>query len=211
MSEDLTPLPSGSPDPRYAAMTAAERSAAMRGMFSRFHEVMEDTAKLLFAMRAANDDMAEAQELWGDMLYELLEVGCGRVAIEALRRFGKHRQVYSRVRRLNLADQRQLAEGGKVPVVTFVDDKPTHRMVDPIMLSKKDPQALSLVFAPDHIRTEAEQAAILDREVRSKRVVPEKVGDVTIDRQAKTITVPRRMTLTASQLRQYLKVLGERP
>ena len=107
-------------------------------------------------------------------------IGFGQLEPEVLVHFYGRDLLVKNISRLPRPDQAMLAAGGKVQMV--VPGSPdTDRWVDPLAMGKSD---IDLAFAKNHIRTLAEQAAIIDeKKRRALRPAPEAVGDLIIDKE----------------------------
>jgi hypothetical protein len=73
--------------------------------------------------------------------------------------FTGRRALAHRIGKLALPEQQRLVSGGKVALVVSEGRRRTSRMVDPLDLIGHQ---ISQVFAADHVRTEDEQAAVIE-------------------------------------------------
>lgn len=100
-----------------------------------------------------------------------------RLDAEAVVRFAGNRSVLSAVATLPLEEQRQLAKGGTVPVVSACDDG--QYITQKIPASNLKPSQVKLVFDAGRIRPASEQQTLIkpSKQQTRKRTVPVKFAE----------------------------------
>lgn len=116
-------------------------------------------------------------------------IASGKVLPEVVVQFAGSITLLRAVTGLPPEVQRKLASGESVSVAVRYNGAITHRMLPPAALTARQ---VRQVFAPTHIRTEAEQLAHLSDPpaVESPRK-PVTMGSVVVDRQAGTVRIGR--------------------
>jgi hypothetical protein len=142
------------------------------------------------------------------LLHHLRRIACGQMLPEVVTQFAWSPALIARIGSLPLSEQRKLVDGDRVKMLTYgPDGSMTHRLADPVAMT---PDQVNQVFARDHIRDDSEQALWLDRRVireRAKKAIPERIGDMHIDKEREGVVVGRTF-IPLDHLRRAVKALS---
>jgi hypothetical protein len=123
------------------------------------------------------------------LVYYLPLIAAGQVAPEAVVQFAGSRTLLRAVTALPIDEQRNLAAGESVKLAVKQGDQFTHRMLPAHALTSTQ---VRQVFGDRAIRTEAEQIALLSATAPAyEPKKPVRVGDITVDPKAGTISFGR--------------------
>lgn len=128
------------------------------------------------------------------------KVAYGQIVPELLVRLQGKPSLLRRAASMPLPDQRGIANGEPLKVIQPGGD---HRMIPPLKLTAVETRQ---VFASDHIRDEAEQAAWLREREQNQPVKPPDSEEIYLDRKRQGIVVAGRF-ISASDLAHYLSQL----
>lgn len=151
----------------------------------------EHLLRLALIVRILEERGEDLSDLRLGLLSHLRRIAYGQVLPEVVVRFAGSPALVQRISNLPLPDQERLAQGEPVKLVTVgADGQADHLLVDPLNMSM--PQ-LAQVFAPDRLRGEAEQLALLQRRAAlpAVRARQPKRGKVRIDREQGGLMVGR--------------------
>jgi hypothetical protein len=193
----------------YDRMTPEEREHLAFRLMDEGQARMVSLGALYYSMKKNGDNLDRVRQRFGGMVEVLIRIGAGQVLPAVYRKFGAKSYLYRAVSRLDLEDQRRLAEGdARVAVLTYGPHtgEPTERMLDPCELTG---EGVKLVFAPDHIRNLAEQAAMLDDKERKRhKPQPETAGKFRLDRVMRTARCGN-YVFTLDELKLAVKLLSD--
>jgi hypothetical protein len=190
---DLTPL---SPPAESAAWLAEFQAMTTEELKESLARAFEVTARdllrcacLLHVLEERGEDVSDLR--LGGMMTHLKRIAGGQLLPEVVVRFSGRPSLVSVIGSLPLDDQRRFSEGTLVPLLVYAPDGTrTVRQADPLNMTARQ---VRQAFARDHVRTEAEQALLLDdRRERASLPVPEEIGALKIDRERGGVTVGRR-------------------
>lgn len=139
-----------------------------------------------------------------NVLRILERIADGHLLLGAYEKFGSE-PVFKYVQRLPMSEQRRLADGGKIKVLTPRPNGPADfREVDPLNLGNVE---MKQVFDPaGFIRNQAQQVSHVEGLAKSHLVVVAPEQDVTVNRR-KGVIVVRGVELSVKDLSAYLNQL----
>ncbi len=199
----------------HTTMSIEELCAAFRKAFVFVGEGILKLASILQVIIAKNgaDNLAELNLGPVSFLRRLIAVAEGRLSEDLLAKHIDKGWLLDRAAQLPLAEQKRIANGGRVLVVCISPTgEVTNEMKDPAALM---PHERRLVFDGNHLRDEAAQRGMLDGE-RTKGYMAEnraqaELFGLTIDRVAGRVH-NRHVSYTAAQLKELLAALeGRKP
>jgi hypothetical protein len=158
-------------------------------------------------VKVLEDRGEDLSDLRIGLLGYLRRIACGQVLPEVVVRFAEYPLLIQRVSVLPLQDQQKLAAGEPVLLSVFGPDGAiTRRMVDPIRMTREQ---IVQVFAKDRIRSEGEQALLL--EDRRLRPAPKakSLGRVRADRERGGLVLGRTFVETAEVVCALAELAGE--
>lgn len=143
------------------------------------------------------DDLSDVQIA---LLPQIRRLAYGQIVPELLVRLQGNPTLITRASGLPLPDQRRIAEGQPIKVLEAGGD---HRMIPPLQLTRAE---VRQVFAGDHLRDDAEQAAWLRQEKQRVPRTKRPDNEVYLDRKRGGIIVADRF-ISATDLAHYLAEL----
>lgn len=165
---------------------------------------LDRLASVVRELESRGDDLSDLKIA---MMKYLRLIAYGQLLPEVVVRFSCSPRLIGLVGSLPLPEQKELSEGKAVLVAVYGSDgKITNRMVDPLHLVS--PQ-VSQVFARGAVRTQAEQAVILDQRRAESKKGPPKVGDMKLDYERRCVTVGKK-TIHLEDLEAAIKALKGR-
>jgi hypothetical protein len=149
--------------PDHAALAAEVEgmtTAQLRQELSRGLRLAADNllrlALVVKALEARGEDLSGLRV---GLLLFLRQIAAGQLLPEVVVRFAGVPSLIERIGRLPHDEQRRLADGGQVTIVTAARSGFAVEQKDPLALT---PRQIGLAFAPDHLRSEEEQKEWLD-------------------------------------------------
>jgi hypothetical protein len=113
------------------------------------------------------------------LLHHLRRIACGMLLPEVVVQFAGKPSLIAIIGNLPIPEQRRIANGGTVRVLVLEAGDTTHRMMQPLAMT---PQQVRQAFANDHLRDDAEQAAILMRKRQENEGPrPKRIGELQPD------------------------------
>ncbi len=195
------------------SMLAELRTLSTQQLKAQLAECLGNTARellrmamLVRAIEEKGEDLGEIKTL--GILSHLRKIACGMLLPEVVVQFAGKPQLIGLIGGLPLNEQQAIAAGKPVRLLVYdpVSGQRTHRMANPLDMT---PRQVRQVFARDHIRRDEEQALILDdKREQAKQPIPEKVGQMKIDRERKGVTIGRYF-ISFTDMRAALRVGGD--
>ena len=170
-------------------------------------ENVAELAAIIVTLEEQGEDLSEYQIA---LLPDLRRIGYGQVLPELfvmlhreLENWSTAQKLLRRASRLPIPDQKRIAEGKPIKVMEASGD---HRLIQPLKLTTDE---IDQVFASDHIRDDAEQAAYL-REKEGRRLPSPRPhgGSILVHKRERTVEITEPMTLTQKQVLEILAEMG---
>jgi hypothetical protein len=125
------------------------------------------------------------------LVHHLRRIACGQLLPEVVAKFAGSPTLIARIGSLPIPDQERIIAGEFLLLAVYATDGSiTNRSVDPLLM---DAWEIRQVFARDHIRSQSEQALILERrraETKGRR--PKQIGVMHMDYERGGVTVGRK-------------------
>lgn len=203
MSEDLAPLPT------YLVKDASECAGKSN---EELRVILEDGLSITCAglIRAAaavrqldanGFDFADAN--CTATLPLLRKIAYGQLVPDAVAQFFRHPSLLGRLQRLSPPEQKRLSADFPIKVAEYDGTTIAFRAIPP---SKLTPKQIRQIFASDHLRSEAEQAAWLrEAEPAPARRAPKPPYE--LDARKKLVRINEPQTVTLKQLHYFISEL----
>lgn len=174
--------------------------------------IVQNILRLAAHVKVMQDEPEKLDDFrnrYGDRFTDQLQlVACGMLLPGLIHRFYTKPGLLHALTGMPMHVQQQLADGHKIGLLVLgPDGRPELRERDPLKLS---PEEIRQAFDKNHIRSQAEQIVHLDRErMKAAKPVPDKVGDIRIDRGVRKAFFPRRGGYHLDELLAVVKALQQ--
>lgn len=177
-------------------------------------ELFKSTAgnflRMAYWLRYAEEkgaDLAATKLKLNGLYISLRRIAYGQLRAELLVRYCDNLTLVKRLGTLPIVDQDRIIEDGGVRMLVHGSDgTPSHAILDP---GDMTPDQVRQVFAPDHIRSDEQQASIIyDRRAKNRRPVPpqEMYGGI-IEVEAGVVRSEGPISWTLEQMEEIVRIM----
>lgn len=185
----------------YRGMEGLTRDELRRELALALAMSAEGLSRAAAAVRRLEEIGDDVSDLRHGMLEYLRLIAHGQVLPELVASYAGRPLLLSKATTLPIPDQRRIAAGEPIRVLSLVDGGVDHRLVSPADLTSSD---IRQVFGPGHIRNDAQQRGFLEaKPAAARRVTVVDEGEVKLDKRRGGIVVGG-VFLSRSDLADYV-------